>query len=120
MESSNSSDNGIAISQDESPTNYKVLVVCEAAFVLLFNESFHNNWVASVDGTKLEHFQVDNYANAYVIDRPGVHLVKIHFEPQKWFEVAVMISASTAVFTILGLIILRKRTTPLSENSFKH
>jgi hypothetical protein len=119
MESSNSSDNGIAIPQDESPTNYKVLVDCEAACVLLFNESFHNNWVALVDGAKLEHFQVDNYANAYVIDRPGVHLVKIHFEPQKWFEVAVMISATTAVFTILGLIILRKRTTPLSENSFK-
>ena len=92
-----------------SATSHLVQVDCDSPCVVIFNESYHRDWVASVDGRSLPHFKVDHYANAYLIENPGAQLVKIVFEPQRWFELAVVVSATTAAIASLTLFAIRKR-----------
>ena len=82
---------------------------CESPCVLLFNESFPNDWGASIDGQPLPHFKIDDYVDAYLIEKPGDWLVEILFEPQRWFEIAVVVSATTAAATALTMLVLQRR-----------
>jgi len=92
-----------------SATSHLVQVDCDSPCVVIFNESYHRDWVASVDGRPLTHFKVDHYANAYLIENPGAQLVKIVFEPQRWFELAVVVSTTAAAIASLILFASRKR-----------
>ena len=92
-----------------SPSNHRVRVECDSPCVLIFNESFHEDWIASIDGRRLPHFEVDDYANAYLIDEPGTHVVDIEFLPQHWFHLAVLISMSATAITIRALVASRRR-----------
>jgi hypothetical protein len=92
-----------------SPTGYSVDVNCDSPCVLVFNESFHEQWVASAGGRPLPHFQVDDFANAYLIEPSDNGLLEIRFQPQGWFSAAVVVSAITTAVTALALVIVRRR-----------
>ncbi len=113
---------GVATLLRASPTGHSVRVDCDAPCVLLFNESFHNDWVASIDGRPVPHFKVDDYANAYLIETPGSRLVEIRFEPQGWFSLAVVVSAATALVATLSLLAARQRKNrnPVSSRLVDH
>ena len=100
---------GVATPLQASPTSYRVLVDCDSPCVLIFNESFHSDWVASIDGRPLPHFEVDDYANAYLIGEPGTHVVDIEFLPQQWFRLAALVSATTTVIAISLLVASGRR-----------
>ena len=68
---------------DSAPTGYRLSVRASAPFVLVFNESYHEGWHASVDGHALPHVKVDTYANAYLVDRTGAFEIDVSFGPQR-------------------------------------
>ena len=94
---------------DSGPTGYRLSVRTSAPFVLVFNESYHEGWQASVDGHTLPHVKVDTYANAYLVDRTGTFEIDLAFEPQRLFVAAVAVSAAAAALAVLALAVLRRR-----------
>jgi hypothetical protein len=92
-----------------SPTGYRLAVEARSPFVLVFNESHHEDWQARIDGAPLEHFKVDGYANGYWVDRAGEFEVSIEFAPQRAFEIAFAASASVVAISALSLAVLRVR-----------
>ncbi len=94
---------------DSAPTGYRLSVRASAPFVLVFNESHHEGWQASVDGHALPHVKVDTYANAYLVDRTGAFEIDVSFGPQRLFVAAVAGSAAAAALAVLALAVLRRR-----------
>ena len=89
-----------------SPSKYKVKVNAIRKFVLVFNQSYHPKWIASVDGVPIPesgHFAVNGYANGYVIDRTGEYTVTIEYVSQKYFIIGLVISSLALIFVIVRI-----------------
>ena len=88
------------------PSKYKVKVNAIRKFVLVFNQSYHPKWIASVDGVPIPesgHFAVNGYANGYVIDRTGEYTVTIEYVSQKYFIIGLVISSLALIFVIVRI-----------------
>ena len=94
---------------DSEPTGYRLSVRTPAPFVLVFNESYHEGWEASVDGQALPHFKVDTYANAYLVDRTDTFEIDVSFGPQRLFVAAVAVSATAALASLALVLRWRRR-----------
>ena len=94
---------------DSEPTGYRLSVRTSVPFVLVFNESYHEGWEASVDGQALPHFKVDTYANAYLMDRTGTFEIDVSFGPQRLFVAAVAVSATAALASLALVLRWRRR-----------
>ena len=90
------------------PTEYMVAVRTSEPFILVFNESFDAGWTATIEGQDpLPHFQADSYSNAYVIDNVGEFEIALEYGPQRYFELAVMVSALGFLFAVTALLVFR-------------
>ena len=82
------SDPGVAqvAYQKLSPSNYLVQVRdASDPFTLVFKETYHDLWNATVDGQKLtDHYVWGGYANAWKIDKLGSYTINIHFKVWPW------------------------------------
>ncbi len=85
-------------------TYYKVKVTdSRGPFLLVFSENYHPRWQAKIDGKtlgKAQHFQVNNYANGWLIDNKGNFEISIEFLTQKFFYCGLAISTLTVLIGI--------------------
>ncbi len=90
---------------ESTPTRHMLAVNCADRCLLVFNESFHPGWKATIDGRELStHVELNGFANAYLINSPDAGEVKISFEPQRWFEWAFGASFATALASAGALV----------------
>jgi len=105
------------------PTKYNIHVNASKPFMLVFSESYHPEWKAyySDDVSWYQtlwmkpinedmHFLVNDYANAWYIDRVGEYNITLYFKPQTAFYLGVIISTPS----ILACLILLARN-PLAK-----
>ncbi len=85
-----------------SPTQLEVSVKnATRPFLLVFGESFHPRWQATLDGKRLTHVSVDGLANGWLVPRlpgSGARIV-LSFAAQRAYDVAAAVS-------LLSLIVL--------------
>ena len=77
-------------------------------FLLVFAETYHTGWqLRFPDGTLLpsaDHFPVNGFANAWIIDRPGTYDMSINFAPQRVMSLGLGLAA--VAWSFAGLVIL--------------
>jgi arabinofuranan 3-O-arabinosyltransferase len=85
--------------------------LCEDSepFVLVFGESYHPEWVATLHGTALTHVRLNGFENGWIVPKVRAgDVISLSFAAQSRFDKACAVSlAGGAVF--LGLLILRRR-----------
>lgn len=85
-----------------NPSSYTVSIEnAQQPFVLSLNQSYHDGWQAHYESGELVsgHLEINNFANGWVIDRPGKTTISIRYAPQKMFTYGSRI-------TIIMLILL--------------
>jgi hypothetical protein len=98
--------NNITVSYEKiNPTKYIVHANAESPFVLVLSVSYDPMWNAKIidDNNVLKHFQANFYANGWYVNKIGKFTVVLEYEPQKFFDVGITISAITAS-TLLGYL----------------
>lgn len=81
-------------------------------FWLVFNESFHKGWKASVNGVELKtHAEINGFANGWWIDGDfgEKFTVEISFTPQRRLDLGVKASLASAAVVLIGLALLNQR-----------
>lgn len=105
-----------------SPVRYSAEIKTENAFRpfwLVFNESFHEGWKASVNGVELKnHAEINGFANGWWIDEDygDRFTVEIEFTPQRRLDFGVMASLASAAIALMGAAFLK----PEKQRSFCH
>jgi hypothetical protein len=88
-----------------SPANYKVEVKeAEEPFILVFSESYHPLWQATIGETKIaegDHFIANSYANAWLVSKTGTYTINLNFTAEDEF---VKQKRNSAVFAVIALI----------------
>lgn len=88
-----------------NPAKYRLRIKASQPYILVFNEAFHPDWKAYIDGREVtEHFSANGYANAWLIKKSGLYEVVLEFWPQRLFVAAGLISLSVCGFFIIALI----------------
>jgi hypothetical protein len=121
----------VVTSERIDPTKYKVHVNASAPFLLVFSEGYHPLWTAYYASdlgwldsfwrervSEQDHFLVNNYMNAWYINRTGEYDLVLYFTGQNTFYAGSIVSivtfATGLIFLsrskIAGRIRLRKRT----------
>ncbi len=79
-------------------------------FILVFGESYHPEWSASLDGRTLTHVQVNGFENGWLVPslRSGQR-ISLAFLAQRRFDRACAISIAGAVLCLLVLFFRRRR-----------
>jgi hypothetical protein len=83
------------------PTTYEILANSTSPYLLVLNQAFSNNWVASVNGTILPssvHFQNDDGFNGWYINYTGAMNIKIYYAPQTIYLASTLVSVSNCCY----------------------
>lgn len=78
-----------------SPTSYEIHVKSKGPFVLVFLESYDNQWKASVNGkpvSETNHHQVNAFANGWLINSTGDLTISVQYKTQNVFLESVIAS----------------------------
>jgi len=90
-----------------SPVNYSIKVSnSKGRFLLVFNNTYHPGWVASIDGKPIDeinHIIANGYANGFLIEKLGNFNVDLEFAPEK--KIA-RYSKVSAISILVGLIMI--------------
>lgn len=95
-------------------TEYIVQIVnTDTPYILNFGESFDSGWKAYVEGDKKSiiennHLKTNGYANGWFIDRKGNYNIIVKYQPQRIFNIGLVISGISATIFILGFLLVRK------------
>jgi len=97
-----------------NPTKYIVRVNADRPFIMIFSESFNEEWKISVQDSnkEFEHFIINFYANGWYIDKVGNFEIVLEYAPQKILNLGIAISTVTAIILIVLsaiLCVLHKR-----------
>lgn len=98
-----------------NPTSYKVTVQnANKGDILVFSEGFDKNWIAENLASQGETFRgqsskFGNNLNSFVLPEDGNYELKIYYEPQKWVNVGLLITASTLLVTVFLVLNLAKK-----------
>jgi hypothetical protein len=88
----------------ESATKISAELNSSSGSMLVFAETFDNGWKAYMNGQKVDSVRLNGMINGFPIHTDGKILVSIEYEPQKWFEVGVVIATVyTVSFVIVAL-----------------
>lgn len=95
-----------------NPTLWKVKIKSHKPFTLLFSENYDRFWVARVDkidekSTKAEKIystKLYSATNGFLINQTGNLEIIIEYEPQKWFNIGLVVSITTISIYIVYLI----------------
>lgn len=89
-------------------TSYRVFVSeVEKPFVLVFNETFNPFW--EIKGDVFEHFMINGYANAWLIDKKGSFDLVLEYRLQKYFYCGVAVSMISLIFLIILVVFLKRK-----------
>jgi len=125
----NSSDNVSVTYEKINPTRYGVHVNASQPFFLVFSESYHEDWIAQVEGQQIpneHHYMANGFANSWYINKTGSFTVTLEFWPQKLFYAGAAISITTLILctlyiskekikTIYQRYIMKKQNPPLNN-----
>jgi len=96
-------------------------------FLLIWNQSYDPNWVASIEPTSLSqpfwwtwthpstlqrfHLQTNGFANAWWITRPGTYRIVIEYWPQRLTDVGWFIAWATMLICLIvaSMTVIRNR-----------
>ncbi len=93
-----------------TPTQYTVAVTnASTPFVLVLNQRFHPGWQISVDNGLASHYEVNGYANAWIIPKVGTYTLSIIYAPQKQVRYGALITGATIVGAVAFLLAKRKK-----------
>lgn len=69
-----------------SPIHYKYSINNAAGrYILILSNNFNSHWMAKIDNKVLSnHFQINGYANGWLIDKPGDYVIDISFKTWPW------------------------------------
>ncbi len=81
-----------------NPTLIYVSVNNSRPFFLVFSESFDKDWVATINNTKLPHYEANGFANAWYVNNTGNHKIIIYYEKQAK-------SVNSIIITLLFFIV---------------
>jgi len=100
-----------------NPAEYVIQIESTEPFFLIFSESYHPSWKATVEGLSLDHYVVDSFANAYCIKTKGHCEILLSFTEQRIYEKGIILTLATIVviflcFTFFGII----KCLPLIRN----
>jgi len=88
--------------------SYKISVgEAKEPFILMFNETYNPFW--KIKGENFEHFLINGYANAWLVDKKGNFDLVLEYRLQKYFYVGVVISAVGLISAIMLLVYLKKK-----------
>jgi hypothetical protein len=111
-----------------SPTSYTAHVESKGAFVLVFLESYDENWQVSVNGnpvSETNHYQVNAFANGWLINSTGELTISVQYEAQNVFFISVIASLVLPVLLLAFLVrkdimrlgsLIHRRLKPRSAN----
>ena len=89
-----------------NPALYNIYVDTSNPFFLVFSDSYDEGWVATVDGHQLSenyHFNANEFANGWYINKTGTYTIVLEFQPQKLFYTGTAISLATILVCALYL-----------------
>ncbi len=99
-----------------NPTKYIVnLKNAQKNSTLVFAEGYDPGW--SLRGTKNQEPRTKNYEgfNSFILPKTGNYSFEVYYTPQKWVDIGVIISLTSLVIILTGLIYLKfKKTIPNS------
>ena len=88
--------------------SYKISVgEAKEPFILMFNETYNPFW--KIKGENFEHFLINGYANAWLVDKKGNFDLVLEYRLQKYFYVGVVISAVGLISAIMLFVYLKKK-----------
>jgi len=75
-------------------------------YFLIFSESYHPGWQASIEG---EHLMMNGFANGWYLKKTGDYQIILNFEPQKIYYISIVISALAFFASIIYLLAKKRR-----------
>jgi hypothetical protein len=91
-------------------THFRVTADSGGPYMLVLNELYDPRWRASVDGqASTHHVEVNGFANAFLIEAEGKHVVEIEFAPQSLADASGVGSMIVIVGLVAGLGVSRVR-----------
>ncbi|MEM0007919.1 MAG: hypothetical protein QXR89_06620 [Candidatus Bathyarchaeia archaeon] len=87
-----------------NPTLWKVYINVTEPFMLSFAEPYDPLWMCYVNDKKIRSIPLYGIINGFWIDQTGLLEITIEYEPQKWFYIGSIISATTLIACTTYLI----------------
>lgn len=88
--------------------SYKISVSeAKEPFILMFNETYNPFW--KIKGESFEHFMINEYANAWLVDKKGSFDLVLEYRLQKYFYYGVKVSAVGLISAVVLVIYLKKK-----------
>ncbi len=85
-----------------SATQLDVRVPSSAPFLLVFGESYHPEWGATLDGKPLTHVTVDGFANGWLVPKlAGPKTIVLSFSARRYYPMVDTISILALVLLIV-------------------
>lgn len=89
-----------------NPSEYHLsLENIKAPCLLIFSESFDQQWFVQFEGNKIYSQKTKDGLNSFSINQNGNLEVTVNYEPQKYFNYGLIISLATFIFLFGALII---------------
>jgi hypothetical protein len=97
----------------QNPSTYKVRMSANSPTAVILLTGFSPDWKAYEGDIswfetfirepihEKNHFLANGYANGWYIDKPGTRTITLFFEPQKYFNVGVLVLITTLVTSLL-------------------
>lgn len=108
--------NNIAFQQDGgpkidyiklNPQEYKVTVTdATGPFVLVLSETFHPEWKALVGGNEFSHFEVNGYANGFLIEKKGDYVLDVVFNAKSYVDQGIKAGKLLLLLSLFPLVFL--------------
>ena len=73
----------------------------------MFNETYNPFW--KIKGEDFEHFMINGYANAWLVDKKGSFDLALEYRLQKYFFFGAVVSATGLIFAIVLAAYLKKK-----------
>ncbi len=91
-----------------NPISYKVSInSATKPFILMFNETYSPFW--KIKGEDFEHFMINGYANAWLVDKKGSFDLALEYRLQKYFYFGSVVSAIGLISAIMLAVYLKKK-----------
>ncbi len=87
-----------------NPTLWKAEIEASGPFILSFLDGYDQSWSAYVNGQEYKSVKLYSTVNGFLINQTGLFEVIIKYKPQDLFDIGLIISIATLVFSILLII----------------
>jgi len=90
-----------------SPSEYKVNVNAERPFVLIFSETYDEQWsLTTTEGEAVPyHFVINFYANGWYVNKTGDYTLTLYFSPQRFLNQGLYGTIVSATFLLILIFV---------------